>query len=828
MALFELQRLPGAPKERGRIPPGTELIKFLNEQKLHSNVVIKLNGKELEDDFSLEYKVSPSDRVQIFDQPEGGDIIKTLLNPLEHLNPIKFTKKIMGAFTKVADASGSYATGESPNNDLTGQTNRTRLYKGRPNIYGSPRVFPDLIQEALYEYVDDNRFITEWFEVGYGKYTISSVRYSESNLGSLAGASYKIYQPGEVIGSIEVGYQFDDVDGEEVPGLNETADYEAQTATTNTPKEVNVLAVDVVSGKVLSNDDNFAYFAGLALPHAVSFKVRVTYPVTGGTESKTLTGFGNLTSATESVGDDQLSYTTFIVSNFTGIDLNALPDGTTLNNDLFTLNDLAALVVGPSVSPTESSSLWVHVMTQLGATAGTSSYRIKLWKVDDDNNQIAGTEEVYNYTYDNEYEVTTKNYRKTHKYTPAAGVGRYAVSIERTDESNDSNIVTLIAIHAVDARSNVIYPDDTIARVTIKGSNDTNSNREQKYNMIAARNVISYNRATGQVDYNLRVSNSFADAVLHEWLIVGKQDLSRLDVTALYAIYDSISNPLLAEFYWTFSDASQSLGERIQTACNVARVNMNWVGDMLTFWRDERVVTPDAVFARSNMFWDGYKIAYSMSLPGGYDGVSLDYNDVDTNTKAYIYLSVDQNGITEVDDATVNASQVSLSGCSNKTQAMNRAMLEAGKMLYSRTSMTVKVLETTQVVRGSVVQCPDMYDNAQQTGYIEGRAGNVFSTSERLTFDGTMYVVMTDNLGGYKGRFLASAVADNSKAFYADAGDFELNIYNGSTVQVPSRYFLASERELNATIWRVDTATTNGDDTQTLSLTEYSDSIYPD
>ncbi|STW38554.1 Uncharacterised protein [Klebsiella pneumoniae] len=56
------------------------------------------------------------------------------------------------------------ATGESPNNDLTGQTNRARLYKGRPNIYGQCRVFPDLIQEALFEFVDNNKQLTEWFE----------------------------------------------------------------------------------------------------------------------------------------------------------------------------------------------------------------------------------------------------------------------------------------------------------------------------------------------------------------------------------------------------------------------------------------------------------------------------------------------------------------------------------------------------------------------------------------------------------------------------------------------------------------------------------------
>jgi hypothetical protein len=78
--------------------------------------------------------------------------------------------------------------------------------------------------------------------------------------------------------------------------------------------------------------------------------------------------------------------------------------------------------------------------------------------------------------------------------------------------------------------------------------------------------------------------------------------------------------------------------------------------------------------------------------------------------------------------------------------------------------MTVKVLESTQVVRGTVVQCPDMYDNAQQTGYITGRSGDVFSTSERIDFSlGDMWVVMTDSLGNYRGRWRAYPVSGKPK-----------------------------------------------------------------
>ncbi|WPR78633.1 host specificity factor TipJ family phage tail protein [Klebsiella aerogenes] len=827
MVRYELQRLPGAPKQYGTTAPGTELIALLDSLRLHNNVKVRLNGRELNDDFDLSFKLRVGDVVAVFDQPESGGLIKTLLNPVEHLNPIRFTKKVMSGLSGQQTASSpSISTGESPNNDATGQTNRARLYKGRPNIYGQCRVYPDLIQQALFEYIDNNKYITEWFEVGYGKYTISSVRYSESNLGSLAGASYQIFDPGATIGTIDVGYQFDDVDNEEVPGLNESEDFPAQTATTTAPTAM-LIESNQLKATVLSNDDNFSYFAALAVPHPVTFVINATWNAGGGPVTRDVTGSGNIVYSESYIGEDTQSYTTFYLGDMTG-EITTLPSDATLNMTLFTLNDQTPLVIGPSVSPLESTQIWVHVMVQLGATSGTSRYRIRFWKVDDNNNQIPGTAEQYDYFFDNDFQVTTRYFRTTHKFSPAAGTGRYAVTIERLDNSNDGNVVTLMAIHAVNTRANVVYPDDTIARVTIKGSNNSNSNREQKYNMLAHRHTISYDRTTGQIDYTLRPSRSFADAALHEWVVIGKQDVSSIDVATLYAIADSISVPELGYFDYTFSDEKLSLGERIRTICNAARVDGNNIGDVLTFWRDEKVTYPDAVFARSNMFFDEYKVSWQMSLPGGYDGVTVDYVDPLTNKKSYVYLQIDASGIREVEDATVNASQISLDGCRNRTQAVDRAWLEAQRLMYSRMSMTVKVLETEQVVRGAVVQCPDMYDNRQQNGYLTGRNDDIFTTSERIDFSfGDMWVVMTDSLGNFRGRWRAYPVSGTAKAFQAAADAFDLNIYNGADCQVASRYFIATDSELNSTIWRVETAKPNGDYTQTLTLSEYSDSIYP-
>ncbi|HBU7418066.1 TPA: MoaD/ThiS family protein, partial [Klebsiella pneumoniae] len=371
MVRYELQRLPGAPLQRGTVDAGTTLVSLLDSLQLHRDVIVKLNGRALPDDYDISRPLRSGDVVAVFDQPEGGvgKLITMILRPVTKI--LSGALKVFGLSNKPS-ASVSVATGESPNNDLTGQTNRARLYKGRPNIYGQCRVFPDLIQEALFEFVDNNKQLTEWFEVGYGRYTISSIRYSESNLGSLAGASSAIFNPGDVIGTIEVGYQFDDVDNETVPGLNESQDFPAQTATTTAPTSV-AIESNQLKAVVLSNDDNFSYFAALAVPHPVSFLINATWNDGGTSVTRNVTGAGNIISSESFIGDDTLSYTTFYIGELSG-EITSLPGNAVINPTLFTLNDQTPLVIGPSVSPIVSTQVWVHVLVQLGATAGTTQY----------------------------------------------------------------------------------------------------------------------------------------------------------------------------------------------------------------------------------------------------------------------------------------------------------------------------------------------------------------------------------------------------------------------------------------------------------------------
>ncbi|AZS56815.1 host specificity factor TipJ family phage tail protein [Pectobacterium parmentieri] len=837
MPRYEIQRLPGAPKEKGVAEVGTRIIDVLEKSRLHNSVIIKLNGNQIDDDFDITQRLKKDDVLTIFDQPQGGigsfikDAIK-LSAPWEALNPIRLTKKGWSAIQKlmVGDMKNpniSIATGESPNNDLTGQSNTARLYKGRPNVYGQQRVFPDLIQESLFEYIDNKKYVTEFMEVGYGQYTISSVRYSESSLGSMAGASYHIYQPGEVIGTINEGYAFDDVDGQELPGLNE-----ATGAILNEAETADVIeafyAGGQISVKILKQED-FDYFHDRTKPLSVTFVVNVTYDTASGTVTKNISVVGDILSS--SISDDGAiidpeEYYTFIFGNMSGSDITSTPIDATINAIKLKITEFEGGVIGPFFAAVDSEYLWFHLAGNQAANR-SGPVTISYWAVDDDNNIIPGTDQTLNVDVRNNRGEQDYVYF-TFKVKPDAGKRRYAFQLKRTDNSANDSTLYIQAAHSINIRENVVYPNDTMVRVTVAETENASSVRERKYNMLATRHTISYDSNTQQIDYTLRASRSFADSVLHEWVVIAKQDPNRLDLPALYDIADSLSEPQLGYFDYTFSDAGQALGERIQIICNAARVDINWIGDTLTFWRDEKESYPVAVFGRSNMFWDEFKMGYSMSMPNGYDGIALDYTDPRTNNKAYIYLSVDTNGIIEVTTAKPSAMTITLAGCRNKAQAENRAWLEARKLLYSRSSMTVKVFETTQVVRGSVVQCPDMYDNEQQTGYLTGRDGGTFFTSERINFPGDMWVVITDSEGGYRGRYRAYSVTNNTKAFSCDAEAFDLNIYDGKRVQTPSRYFISSADELNATLWRVESATPNGDDTQTLSLSEYSDEIYTD
>lgn len=252
-----------------------------------------------------------------------------------------------------------------------------------------------------------------------------------------------------------------------------------------------------------------------------------------------------------------------------------------------------------------------------------------------------------------------------------------------------------------------------------------------------------------------------------------------------------------------------------------------WTGDsVLSFTLDTKRSVPATVFNRSNTVEAGYSLSYDMTLPGGYDGVEVQYRNPVTNKQAYVRYRVRNNQIEA--GQPLKAKKFEMMYIRDGFQADFRAKKECLRLLYSRMSMAITALADGEWVNvGDMVQVPDTYDTNQQAGYIVSRNGNAFETSEHIKFSGSMFVVITDSLGNSSARYAASPRNDTAYGFIADLPQIPLNIFDGYEIQSPSRYFIATTEELNATQWVISEKQPNSDGTTALTLAEYSDFIYP-
>ncbi|MGS8100453.1 host specificity factor TipJ family phage tail protein [Providencia sp. PROV_01] len=817
MPIVEIQRVAGIPKERVDLKVGSFFYSdFLVHQQLHSDIVILVNGRELQEDDELDFEITPTHFIQVFDQPKS--VIGDILNPVFNL--------VTKVFSFLAPKTPSFSAAESnvkdsPNNRLTGQTNVARAYQARPEIHGQVRAFPDLIQQSMFEYNNNLKTVTEWLNIGIGEYKTESIRFAESDFTAMAGASYKIYRPKEVIPLINEGFEFPDIDGQELPGPNESKDIPQQTATAN----------EVVSGEIKGGEaaikivkqDEFEYFYELTKPRSISMTVNVSYDTPQGSVTKDVKIDAQLVDAKES--DDgslinPVEYYEFFFTNLSGTDLAQLPPNAVVNTTKFILYDNQFLTVGPFFSPVDGDQMWIHLQAQLGGGDNCNA-TVEIWKINTDNEEIVGTRQSFNTA------LSANNgarvYYKTDKVPLNSGRGRYAVQLTRRNNSSDQSIMKIENAHIVRVRENVVFENDTIVNVSVRATEAPTGARERKYNLLATRMVISYDRVSKQVDYTLRPSRSFADAVLHAWLITAGESEKNIDIDGLYRIYDSLPDERLGYFDYTFDDEDISLGQRIETICNAARVTAYFDNAVLTFSREQSSEFPMTTFNRSNITGNDMKISYDMSMPSGYDGIELEYVEPVRNKKDYIRFRVDENGITEGLSRTPN--KIVLQGCRNRYQAMDRVLLEANRLIHQRTSISLTTLaDGGNVYPSDMVLIADTYDSNQQAGYITERKGEVFTTSEKIKFDDEMWVYLTDSMGYTTQKFKAEPRNDTEFGFIASVPeDIELNLYDGYQKQSPSRYVIAASVELENIKWVITDKRPLGGERYTITATEYFD-----
>lgn len=223
----------------------------------------------------------------------------------------------------------------------------------------------------------------------------------------------------------------------------------------------------------------------------------------------------------------------------------------------------------------------------------------------------------------------------------------------------------------------------------------------------------------------------------------------------------------------------------------------------------------------------GWHVTFVLPMPASWSKKKKAEMSGNPSTNKQDYIRYKISGSTISEGEPLKPKKFEMLYVRDAYQATDRAVKEARRLLYSRITAAITAMADGEWINvGQMIQIADIYDENQQDGYITGRVGNTFDTSERIKFAGEMYVVITDSQGSVTARVLATARNDTSYGFIAAVPNISLNIWDGINVQSPSRYIIATEVEQEATKWTVTEKKPNSSGTTSITAVEYSDEMF--
>lgn len=741
----------------------------------------------------------------------------------------------LAAYTLVsvrnASSASSTTAKDSPNNSLTAQTNRARTYQAIPDVYGYRRVWPDMIQPSVVEYIDHIKYVTEWLCISRGRGDITAVQYAETPIGDIAGASYEVFTPAgssnlpelstTTLSDVLETFASDEVDGQEMqpavpyPELSKTATIVVvDTATTFTVQVPDGSDLAQLKG-VSPSGTARVYFevvgagGGEGGDPAVYFDETCTvlsYVVSGG--QCTFTFSSSPWDITEGV------------RTYTSHPVLLRPNGSTY------------YTIGPYTLPLMGSRIrWNTVF--LRGLRGTVTIYAEWWQIDAGGTEIGGTREgredsYSSYTYDQQF--------FTRDATPSAGYGRYRIRFIRLSTQigdGSADVAKLEELYAVRHYPTKVLPGVTVIRITTKATAEATGLSDRKFNLRWLRHVrVLHN------DYDIGPTRNFTRAMGHMWTLAGNP-LSELDTDKLAAISAELgADSPLARFDASLDDSDVSLGSRMQMAADAARCTMWRDGQKWTVTRDQLRSYPELQLDYRNLAASGESsISYAAHLPASNDGVEVEYVDETTQAKkSYVRLNISGGGVSFGESA--NPLKIKMQACATYSQALNRGLLEARKLLFQRVTVSDTALnDAGSLGLGSLVRWIDPNDFAGddglQAGEVMAITGSQILTSEPLDWKGEPSGRIT--FTGANGQRLGAPVvctpaAGGAVTLASVPGG--LYVRNGTTRQLGSRYAFAvglTEAEVeSAGLYLVTSLKPDGKGGTAVTLAEYDARVYAD
>lgn len=799
---------------------------------------LTLNGK-LISNYSLDFNSKPneSDLLVVSVRPQGLDPVSWVYIAVAAVAAAASYVLAARSLGNLGDTSGK----QSPNSQFTGQTNAARLYSQRPDIYGKVRAYPDLVGEALLEYVNNKKVLTHYFNIGLGYYDLTQFRFSDSALATFQESTYTVYQPGEVNPIVREQFSFPEIDssGTELKGVNEV-EPDPSAPTYDSPTVSTTLSGSLLFTVVYSNPTPSippssggggqlgAWFNGRTIDNKISAEaIKFNYFMQN--------SFGTTQSFEYVASFAYISYDSvtdrFAVSS---PDFNGGTTGFINFTGNVKITETEALYVGWFLSTVECTELWFNTVFRRGLK-GEAVIEFEYQPCDSAGTPSGSALSAVATYNDDTFDDKSFTF-KVQSLPPSY----YRVRARRTNNSNDdgSSQSTLESIAAIRVKTNVVHPEDTTLTIQSTAGN-AETGTEMKFNVMASRKMIwwdgstirGWNAATKtEIPADLRASEFAADGILHNYIVMGGGSVDEIDVDELYEIHNRVYaiNPELTKCSITFDDADQALGDRVKTLALLLDIETSYDGIKEFFVRDEPRSIVVAQFDAYNLADDQYSKTYSFMLKDQYTGVRLEWVDVnDKNKKRYINMTLDDSG-NVIEGDSFHPKEIKFLGCGNETQAMHRARLEFNKLIYQNESVTFNVVDDGFIPRfGDMVRFVEYADEYVVNGEVIGISGNTYTSSAWLgdLESGVTYWATCTKANGQTTDWVELASWDGY-SFTTPSPMTGAYVADQINSQVGSRFIIRTTAEKEADLYVITDKQPSSDGTVKISCINYDERTY--
>ena len=741
-------------------------------QGLHC--LITLNGREIVNTETMQVdecckataiKIGLFDNLTIRFRPQGVDPLTLAIIAVVAIGAAALTI----ALAPRPRTPGQVDTeGNQGNNQLNSSSNSFRPRQAIPDIAGQVVSYPDFIQPSYYEYQNGQRVFTEIFCIGVGQHDISEIKEGESLVNGIQNYDVDIFEPGQTPSELL-----------NVRTAQSSVDLDLLSASQQTRSVILDGTGSVFTNGTINMPSSFIESLEVSVGNTISFDITYMTP-----ESLIFDDSGS-------------AIVTAVSSNSITLDFSFTENGQIqtgyLTNEDFQFISPWFTLEGDAVEEVRFNLVMPQGIRRGDGTDGTVTATLEVQELDSNGDPVGsaiqrGASFVGN---------TQSPQRQTFRLGLSDGVtpARYRARATRVTASLGNNALDLLTLEGIDSVTpyTANFGNVTLLRLIRRSNQRANRGSSNKINVLATRKLRIFDNSTGIYGSDYVPTRRFCDYVfylLHEKAGI---PIEQINTDELFGIQDNLSDEQLGYFDYTFDDGNISLRERIETACNVARVRYWNEGLLWSFVREEAKPFKSLMFSRRNLAPAASSYTQKFRRPSGYDSVTIIYVDPVKNADKRVSRQIDGSG-NVVPGAGVRPLEINLAGCRNDLQALNRCELEVRRLIYQSVKVNDTALIDGQLARiGMRVDWVDQYDMDMFDGELLSVSGNVYTTSERFEAeDGVEYWVYITDESGQPSNSVRAYPRSDGNIFGFEADGLTGAFFANGTIQLGSRYFISS------------------------------------